>query len=239
MPRLTFTDAAVEPLWSHLTMDVQPGEFIAVLGPNGVGKSTLLSAALGIRKLSKGTVVSDGSVGYIPQQRMFDPDLAVRSQDLVELAAEQACRRRGKRLSRSERRELAKETMTAIGAAGLYERRVGTLSGGQQQLIRQAQALVTDPDFLLCDEPLLSLDPAAQKATVGRLDRRRREHNTAIVFVTHSINPIVDITDRVLYITPHGHRLGPVGEILTSETLSELYQTEMVVAKVNGKLVIA
>lgn len=147
MPRLTFTDASIAPLWSHLDMDVEPGEFIAILGPNGVGKSTLLSAALGIRKLTSGKVTTDGVLGLIPQQRMFNPDLAVRSRDLVELAAEQASRRRGERLSLATRKALAKETLSSIGAAGLYDRRVGTLSGGQQQLIRQAQALVSNPAF--------------------------------------------------------------------------------------------
>ena len=105
--------------------------------------------------------------------------------------------------------------------------------------MRQAQALVSAPDFLLCDEPLLSLDPAAQRTTVERLDRHRRENDTAVAFVTHDINPILGVCDRVLYLTPHGHAVGSVEEIITSETLSELYQTKIVVARVEGKLAIA
>lgn len=226
MPSLTFTDAAVEPLWSGLNLDVAPGEFLAILGPNGVGKSTLLTTALGTRKLTHGSVKVDGNIGYVPQQRMFDPDLPIRVRDLVELAA-------------GKNREAAREVLAYVGATGIADRRVGTLSGGQQQLVRQAQALVTDPDFLLCDEPLIALDPAAQRTTVERLERRRQEHRTAVVFVTHGINPILNVCDRVLYLTPHGHAVGPVREIITSETLSELYKTKIIVASVEGRLVIA
>lgn len=71
-----------------------------------------------------------------------------------------------------------------------------------------------------------------------RFDRRRREHGTAVVFVTHGINPILRHCDRVLYITPHGHRAGAVEEIMTSETLSDLYRTDITVATVGGKLVV-
>ncbi|MCQ9127243.1 metal ABC transporter ATP-binding protein [Corynebacterium amycolatum] len=226
MPSLTFTDAAVEPLWSGLNLDIEPGEFLAILGPNGVGKSTLLTTALGMRRLTHGSVKVDGNLGYIPQQRMFEPSLPIRVRDLVELAA-------GKNRSATD------QMLEFVGATGIADRRVGTLSGGQQQLVRQAQALVSAPDFLLCDEPLLSLDPAAQRTTVKRLDRHRRENDTAVVFVTHDINPILGVCDRVLYLTPHGHAVGSVEEIITSETLSELYQTKTVVARVEGKLVIA
>lgn len=225
MPSLTFTDAAVEPLWSGLNLNIEPGEFLAILGPNGVGKSTLLTAALGMRQLTHGSVKVDGNLGYIPQQRMFEPSLPIRVHDLVELAA-------GKNRSATD------EMLDFVGAGGIADRRVGTLSGGQQQLVRQAQALVSAPDFLLCDEPLLSLDPAAQRTTVERLDRHRRENDTAVVFVTHDINPILGVCDRVLYLTPHGHAVGSVEEIITSETLSELYQTNIAVARVEGKLVI-
>lgn len=243
---MSFTNAAVEPLWSGLNLDVEPGEFLAILGPNGVGKSTLLTAALGLRRLTHGTVKVEGKLGYIPQQRMFDSALPIRVRDLVELSATTAGANRGNQANRNtnatsstkQAKQATQEMLEFVGASGIADRRVGTLSGGQQQLIRQAQALVADPDFLLCDEPLLSLDPAAQRTTIERLDRRRREHGTAVVFVTHDINPILGVCDRVLYLTPHAHAVGTVDDIITSETLSELYQTKIVVARVEGRLVI-
>ena len=232
MSPLTFAGAAVAPLWSDLDLEVRPGEFLAVLGPNGVGKSTLIGAALGTRALTAGTVRATSAIGYIPQQRMFDPELPMRVRDLVGLSAAHGIFRR------RPTRDRIDAALADVGAEGIADRRVGTLSGGQQQLVRQAQALVGDPELLLCDEPLLSLDPAAQRAAVERFDRRRREHGTAVVFVTHGINPILRHCDRVLYITPHGHRAGAVEEIMTSETLSDLYRTDITVATVGGKLVV-
>lgn len=232
MHPLTLADAAVAPLWSGLDLEVRAGEFLAVLGPNGVGKSTLIGAALGTRKLTAGTIRATPKVGYIPQQRMFDPELPMRVRDMVGLAAAHGI------IQRRPSRGQVEAALAGVGAEGIADRRVGTLSGGQQQLVRQAQALVNDPELLLCDEPLLSLDPAAQRSAVRRLERRRREHGTAVVFVTHGINPILGYCDRVLYITPHGHRVGPVEEIMTSETLSELYRTDITVATIDGKMVV-
>ncbi|WP_295624371.1 metal ABC transporter ATP-binding protein [uncultured Corynebacterium sp.] len=232
MTVLTFDGAAVAPLWSDLDLEVRTGEFLAVLGPNGVGKSTLIGAALGTRRLTAGKVAATSAIGYIPQQRMFDPELPMRVRDLVGLSAAHGVRRR------HAPRERIDAALADVGAEGIADRRVGTLSGGQQQLVRQAQAMVGDPELLLCDEPLLSLDPAAQRSAVDRLERRRREHGTAIVFVTHGINPILDHCDRVLYLTPHGHRVGPVDEIMTSEVLSDLYRTTITVTTIGGKMVI-
>ncbi|MBV7295893.1 metal ABC transporter ATP-binding protein [Corynebacterium sp. TAE3-ERU12] len=219
------------PLWEGLDFAVAAGEFLAVLGPNGVGKSTLLTAALGLRPLTGGSISTTGQVGYIPQQKMFDPQLPMRARDLVALSGDHGIIRR-----RRDRAAVA--ALEHVGAGHLLNRRVGALSGGQQQLVRQAQAFVRNPDLLLCDEPLLSLDPTAQARTVERFDQRRREYGTAVVFVTHGINPILDVCDRVLYLTDHGHRVGPVREIMTSETLSELYQSDITVAEVEGKLVV-
>ncbi|QFQ01785.1 putative ABC transporter ATP-binding protein [Corynebacterium urogenitale] len=230
---LTFHNAAVEPLWRDLNLEVAPGEFLAVLGSNGVGKSTLLNVALGTRRLTHGNVNVEGPVGYIPQQRMFDPNTPLRAKDLVGLAVAHGALR-----NRRPQKHQVQDALAEVGATGLADLRVGELSGGQQQLIRQAQALANDPRVLLCDEPLLSMDLRAQKRTVELLDCRRREHDTSIVFVTHGINPILDVTDRVLYITPHGHVIGSVEEVMTSETLSELYRTDVKVLNVDGRLVV-
>lgn len=82
---LTFNDAAVDPLWRGLNLELRQGEFLAVLGPNGVGKSTLIGTILGTRKLTHGSVKTDARVGYIPQQRIFDVPL--RARDMVSLSA--------------------------------------------------------------------------------------------------------------------------------------------------------
>ena len=164
---------------------------------------------------------------------MADPDLPVRVRDLVGLSIGHGTWR-----NRRPSRFVVNDALAQVGAAGLADRRIGTLSGGQQQLVRQAQALAGDPELLLCDEPLLSLDLRTQRAAVDLLDRRRREHDTAVVFVTHSINPVLDVTDRILYLGPDDHVTGTVGEVMRSDVLSALYGTRVEVAEVNGKLVV-
>ncbi|QPK79475.1 metal ABC transporter ATP-binding protein [Corynebacterium lizhenjunii] len=227
---LSFRDAAVDPLWSGLNLDVGAGEFVAVLGPNGVGKSTLLGTILGTRALTSGTVSCQARVGFIPQQRMFPPELPMRARDLVSLAVAPGFRRppRGR----------VDQLLAEVGATGIAGRRVGQLSGGQQQLVRQAQALAHDPQLLLADEPLLSLDPARQAATVDKLDTWRRERDLSVLFVTHGINPVLHVVDRVLYLAPHGHMLGPVEEVMRSEVLSELYGSKVTVLNVEGRLIV-
>jgi zinc/manganese transport system ATP-binding protein len=115
---------------------------------------------------------------------------------------------------------------------------VGRLSGGEQQRLRIAQALVSDPALVLVDEPLLSLDLASQRVVVDLLDRRRREVGTPVVFVTHDVNPILRVADRVLYLAPGRWAMGAAAEVLTTETLSRLYDTPVDVLRVRGRIVV-
>jgi zinc/manganese transport system ATP-binding protein len=123
------------------------------------------------------------------------------------------------------------ELLAAVGATSYADAPLGMLSGGEQQRVRIAQALATDPRLLLCDEPLLSLDLAHQQGVVALLDARRRRHRTAVVMVTHEINPILPVVDRVLFVAPHAVRLGTPNEILTSPVLTELYRTPVEVVR--------
>ena len=126
----------------------------------------------------------------------------------------------------------------AVGADGYGELPVGRLSGGEQQRLRIAQALVSDPALLLADEPLLSLDLSSQRTVVDLLDRRRRESGTPVVFVTHDVNPILRVADTVLYLAPGRWAIGPPAEVLTTETLSRLYDTPVDVLRVRGRVVV-
>ncbi|HEY2205189.1 MAG TPA: ATP-binding cassette domain-containing protein [Pseudonocardia sp.] len=234
-------------LWDGLDLRVETGEFVAVLGPNGSGKTTLLKVLLGQLGLGGGEVRVGGRppargsnrIGYIPQQRAMDVDVPLRARDLVGLGLDG--HRLGLRPGRGARRERAARVaaaLEAVGAAGYARVPVGRLSGGEQQRLRVAQALVGDPSVLLCDEPLLSLDLANQRVVSDLIDRRRWEAGTAVLFVTHEINPVLPMVDRVLYLVDGRFRVGTPDEVMTTEVLSELYRTRVDVLRVRDRIVV-
>jgi zinc/manganese transport system ATP-binding protein len=231
-------------LWQDLSFALDRGELLAVLGPNGTGKTSLIRILLGLLEPTAGTVTIDGrlptearsQVGYIPQQRIFDRDLALRGRDLVRLGLD-GHRLGAGRLSTTQRDRL-EQTIESVGASGYADAPLGRLSGGEQQRLRVAQALVSSPSLLLADEPLLSLDLAYQQIITGLLDAHRREAGTPVVFVTHDINPVLSMVDRVLYLAPGSWAIGTPDEVLTSEKLTSLYGTPVDVLRVRGRIVV-
>jgi zinc/manganese transport system ATP-binding protein len=101
-----------------------------------------------------------------------------------------------------------------------------------------AQALATDPKVLLCDEPLLSLDLQHQQGVSALINRQCRDADSAVVFVTHEINPIMDYVDRVLYLAGGKFRVGTPAEVMTTEVLSDLYDSHVEVIQANGRLIV-
>jgi zinc/manganese transport system ATP-binding protein len=231
-------------LWRGLDLEVQPGEFIAVLGPNGSGKSSLLRVLLGLTPLSSGLVEVAGrtprrgssQIGYIPQRQSFDPDLPLRGRDLVHLGLDG--HRYGPTPEGSDIERRVDQAIRQVGATSYADAPIGLLSGGEQQRLRIAQALVGDPTVLLCDEPLLSLDLSHQQAVSVLIDDHRRRFNTAVIFVTHEINPVLPMVDRVLYLVGGKFAIGTPKEVLTSERLSELYGTPVDVLHVRGRVIV-
>jgi zinc/manganese transport system ATP-binding protein len=160
----------------------------------------------------------------------------LRGRDLVGLGLDG--HRWGLPLPSHARRERIDGALRDVGALAYADRPVGLLSGGEQQRLRMAQALLGDPQVLLCDEPLLSLDLAHQREVTELVDRRRREHDTAVLFVTHEVNPVLPLVDRVLYLVDGRWAAGPPDEVMTTETLSDLYRTNIDVLRVRGRIVV-
>jgi len=230
-------------LWRGLDLSVKPGEFIAILGPNGAGKTSLLKVLLGLLPLSSGIASVSGQpprrgnqrIGYIPQLKRFDDSLPVRGIDLVELGLNGY--RFGIHNHRKATAQVAK-AVTAVGAKSYATQPIGRLSGGEQQRLRIAQALVGQPDILLCDEPLLSLDLASQNSITARLDRYRQRNEAAILFVTHEVNPILPYVDRILYVANGRWVIDSPDRVLQSDTLTGLYGTPVEVLRVHGRVLI-
>lgn len=243
--RLAFGDRV---LWDDLDLVVRAGEFIAVLGPNGTGKTSLLKVLLGQVPLSTGTVtvadrpVTTGSdhIGYVPQHRSLDRGLSLRGSDLVALGYDG--HRWGMagwgRAARGAKRDAVRRALAQVNGTHLAHVPVGVMSGGELQRVRVAQALATDPVLLLCDEPLLNLDPANARLISSLIDRRRKETDTAVLFVTHEVDPVLPYVDRVLYLVDGRFRIGTVEEVMTSETLSELYRSDIEVVKIGRRYIV-
>lgn len=229
--RLAFGDRV---LWDHLDLSVSPGEFIAVLGPNGTGKTSLLKVLLGQLPLTAGLAVVNGRIGFVPQHHPIDREVMLRGRDLVQLGVD-GCHWGAtpvRSAGRARRREAVRLALRQVNGDHLANVRVGLMSGGELQRVRVAQALAGNPTLMLCDEPLLTLDPANANLVAALIDRRRREAGTAVIVVTHEVNPILPYVDRVLYLVDGRFRIGTVEQVMTSETLSALYRSEIEVVKV-------
>jgi zinc/manganese transport system ATP-binding protein len=199
---------------------------------------------LGLQPLTAGRVTvagrapkrGDREIGYIPQQRGFDRDLPLRGRDFVRMGLDG--HRWGVRLpSRTERRAV-EQALAAVDAAAFADKLLGTLSGGEQQRLRIAQALLGQPKLLLCDEPLLSLDLRQQQAIAALIDHRRRQLHIPVLLITHEINPVLPYVDRVLYLVGGRWAIGTPAQVMTSQRLSVLYQAPVDVLRVRDRIVV-
>jgi zinc/manganese transport system ATP-binding protein len=231
-------------LWNNLNLEVKPGEFLAVLGPNGTGKTSLLKTILGQQKLSSGSIeflgnpvtVGSKKIGYIPQQKMLEAGTPLRARDLVEFGLNGD--RWGLPISSRATKRRVDAILESVGATDFGNVPVSTLSGGEQQRIRVGQSIAGSPRLLLCDEPLLSLDLHHQRQVSELIDAQRKALNTAVVFVTHDVNPILGMVDRVLYLAGGRFRVGTPDEVLRSEVLSYMYDTPVEVIRSRGRIVV-
>lgn len=239
-------------MWHGVDLAVNAGEFVAVLGANGVGKTTLLRVVLGqlplvsgeARVLGKPAGVENHRIGYLPQRRSFDAGLRIRGVDLVRLGLDGdrwGIPLPGARLFSAARRAAdahVRDVIELVGASAYAERSIGEISGGEQQRLLIAQALVRDPALLLLDEPLNGLDLPSQSAIVALLSEIAQQ-GIAVMMVAHDVNPLMGYLDKVAYVGDGHIVAGTPEEVVTTETLSRLYHTTVeVVRTADGRLAV-
>jgi zinc/manganese transport system ATP-binding protein len=225
-------------IWSKATFSIQAGSFTAILGPNGSGKSTLIKLILGQLPAGGGSLEVFGQqprrgnaqIGYIPQGSTFDPELSIRGRDFVGLGVDG--HRWGVRLTgRARAGDAADNSIEAVGAETYADRQLGRLSGGEQQRLLLAQALVGSPRLLLMDEPLSHLDVRNQGVIVQLISEVARVRHLTVLLIAHDVNPLLPHIDQVLYVAHGRVAVGKPAEIITSKSLSEIYSSPVEVLK--------
>jgi len=225
-------------IWSEANFSIPSGSFTAILGPNGAGKSTLIRLVLGLLHPLAGKLEVLGEsprrgnprIGYVPQGSSFDPELSIRGRDFVGLGVDG--HRWGVRLTGREQGAAATDVaIAAVSAQSYADRQLGRLSGGEQQRLLLAQALVGQPNLLLMDEPLSHLDVRNQGAIVQLISEVARERHLTVLLIAHDVNPLLSHIDHVLYIAQGKLAMGKPADIITSETLSAIYSAPVEVLR--------
>jgi zinc/manganese transport system ATP-binding protein len=227
---------------SEATFAIGDGEFVGVLGPNGAGKTTLMRSILGLMRPSKGNVnvfgrrpeCGDARIGYLPQVRTVLPDLRVRGVDFV--ASSLHGERWGLPRLRFADRKAIDVTLTAIQARDLAERPLSEMSGGERQRLLLAQALLGEPQLLLLDEPLISLDARHQEVVIDVIREVCRKRKITVLFSAHELNQLLGSIDRVLYLGNKQAVFGTVDEVVTGPVLSRLYGADIQVVHADGHI---
>jgi zinc/manganese transport system ATP-binding protein len=227
-------------IFSDVNFVIEKGQFVAILGPNGAGKTTLLKLLLGLLKPTKGEIRvlgavphrGDGNIGYAPQHRVLETDLALRARDVVGFGLDG--NKWGIGFGGRKRDALIDAALKEVDAYRFANAPIGHLSGGEQQRLLIAQALITDPKILLLDEPLSNLDINHTQEIITLLTEIAKHRGVTIMLVSHDINPLLPATNRVLYFARGHSAMGTPDEIITSETLSRLYDTKVEVIRSGG-----
>ena len=216
-------------VWRDANFTVGRGEFVTVIGPNGAGKTTLFRLLLGLQQPVSGAINIFGArprrgnprIGYVPQSHMIDSETSIECLELVRLAF--SGRRWGFSLTSKSEHKAALDALEAVGATELAHQPLGALSGGEIQRIFLAEALVSNPEVLLLDEPLANLDIRRGQALVRLVQQVVRSRNVTAFLIAHDINPLLPYLDEVIYIANGRVATGPPKEVLTSESLTALY----------------
>jgi len=223
---------------------IEAGEFTGLIGSNGAGKTTLLRVILGLEAPASGRVLVNGRprsprnplIGYVPQKIVLDPDMPLRGRDLVALGLDG--HRFGLPRRSTAQKALVEDMLDAVDATAFADARVGNLSGGEQQRVLIAHALISRPRLLLLDEPLANLDIRSEQEVVELVARIASEQQIAVLISAHDVNPLLPVMDRVVYVASGRVASGTTEEVVTTEALSRLYGHHVDVVHINDRILV-
>jgi len=224
-------------IWSGANFSFGKGEFVGVLGPNGAGKTTLFRVILGLQRPMAGSIQIFGEpprrgnphIGYVPQRHTIDTETNVECLELVRLGLSGT--RWGFDPTAHGDRDAALSALDAADASDLAHRRLGALSGGELQRIFLAEALVSNPEVLLLDEPLSNLDIRRETELLHLVNNVVRSRGVTALLIAHNINPLLPHMNKVMYVANGKMATGAPKDVLTSETLTQLYGVQVEVLK--------
>ena len=224
------------------SFSINAGEFIGVLGPNGAGKTTLMRAILGLlpptggalRVFGKQPLRGNPQIGYLPQVRTVLPELRLRGLDFI--ASSLHGERWGLPCASRADHAMIDDTLALVGARELAARPLSAMSGGERQRLLLAQALIGQPQLLLLDEPLISLDARHQEVAIAVVREACRARGVTVLFSAHELNQLLGTLDRVLYLGNGQAVLGTVDEVISASVLSRLYGADIEVVRTHGRI---
>lgn len=217
------------PVWSGANFQVKKGQITVVLGPNGAGKTTLFRMILGLLPPASGQLKVFGTkpkrgnprIGYVPQRHLVESDTRLEAVELVKLGLDGNKWGLGSYSKADYQRAL--DALAEVDAADLAHRSLGQLSGGELQRVFLAQALISQPEILLLDEPLANLDIRRQGTLVNLIAGVAKSKKMAVLLIAHDVNPLLQVIQQVVYIAGGQVATGKPNQVINSETLSRLY----------------
>ncbi len=226
-----------EPILTGIDLEVAPGDFLAMVGPNGGGKTTVLRSLLGALRLVWGKRVQPRPlrVGYVPQRDHVDTIWPLTAEEVVIMGRYRTMgvlRRPG-----GADRQAVRRALERVGIAQLADRPYGELSGGQRQRTLIARALAADPELLAFDEPTNGMDPAAELETMDVLRRLHEGGKRAIVMVSHRLEAVANYARSLAFVDKDSglFRVGPLADMLRPDALSALYGRSVAVREEDGR----